>query len=263
MKGSRSAAAALISLAALAFAVVLLGTLQHRWIREVADAERQRMRASIEFAAQHYREDFDRDLTGLFFAFQMPLPEATPDRMLHRYDEWAASSRDPRIVKAIYFVPNDIEKIQLIDPSTRSARPVPWPSSLQSVRPMIAAEISGGPPIRPLVPKAMVLVIPFGIPRVMMERHHQEMMGIHEKVMMMQPMPFSSFTVVELDRGYIARVRLPDLTRRYFDTPEGRQYEAAVVAADDGQVLYRSDDGAAPFRADLSIPIFTVLMRRG
>jgi len=263
MKTSRSAVAALISLAALAFAVILLGTLQHRWIREVADAERQRMRAGIEFAAQHYREDFDRDLTGLFFAFQMPLPEATPDRLLHRYDEWAASSRDPRIVKAIYFVPNDFEKIQLINPSTRSARPVPWPSSLASVRPMIAAEIGGGPPVRPIVSRAMVLVVPCGIPRVMMERHHQEMMAIQQKVMMMQPMPFSSFTVIELDRGYIARVRLPDLTRRYFDTPEGRQYEAAVVASDNGDVLYRSDGGAAPFHADLTLPIFTVLMRRG
>jgi signal transduction histidine kinase len=264
MKMSRSAAAALISLAALAFAVVLLGTLQHRWIREVADAERQRMRAGIEFAAQHYREDFDRDLTGLFFAFQMPLPEATPERLLHRYDEWAASSRDPRIVKAIYFVPNDLEKIQLLDPSTRSAHPVSWPSSLASVRPMIAAEIGGGPPVGPIVSRAMVLVVPGGIPRVMMERHHQEMMGIQQKVMMMQPMPFSSFTVIELDRGYIARVRLPDLTHRYFDTPEGRQYEAAVVASDNGDVLYRSDGSAAPFRADLTLPIFNVLsLRRG
>ncbi|HEX3579750.1 MAG TPA: HAMP domain-containing sensor histidine kinase [Thermoanaerobaculia bacterium] len=264
MKTSRSAVAALISLAALAIAVVLLGTLQHRWIRQVADAERQRMRAGIEFAAQHYREDFDRDLTGLFFAFEMPLPEATPDHLLHRYDEWAASSRDPRIVKAVYFVPNDIERIQLIDPSTRSARPVPWPASLASVKPLIAAEIGGGPPVRPILPRAMVLVVPCGIPRVMMERHHQEMMGIHQKVMMMEPMPFSSFTLIELDRRYIARVRLPDLTRRYFDTPEGRQYEAAVVAPDGGDVLYRSDGGTAPFRADLSLPIFSVLnLRRG
>jgi signal transduction histidine kinase len=259
MKGSRSAVAALISLAALATAIILLGTLQHRWIREVADAERQRMRAGIEFAAQHYREDFDRDLTGLFFAFQMPLPEATPDHMLHRYDEWAASSRDPRIVKAIYFVPDDFEKIQLIDPATRSARPVSWPASLASVRPMIAAEVRGGSPVRPFLPTSMVLVVPCGIPRVMMERHHQEMMGIHQKVMMMESMPFSAFTVVELDRAYIARVRLPELTRRYFDTPEGRQYEAAVVASDSGEVLYRSDGGTAPFQADFTVPIFGIL----
>ena len=179
MKGSRSAVAALISLAALASALVLLGTLQHRWIREVADAERQRMRAGIEFAAQHYREDFDRNLTTLFFSFQMPFQDASTDRLLHRYDEWAASSRDPRIVKAIYFVPKDFEKIQRIDPSTRSARPVPWPASLTSIRPMLAAEIAGGPPVRPVVPGAMVLVIPFGMPRMMMERHHQEMASLN------------------------------------------------------------------------------------
>jgi signal transduction histidine kinase len=262
MKTSRSALAALISLAALAFAVILLGTLQHRWIREVADAERQRMRAGIEFAAQHYREDFDRDLTGLFFAFQMPLPEATPERLLHRYDEWAASSRDPHIVKAIYFVPEDFEKIQLIDPSTRSARPVSWPASLASVRTMIAAEVAGGAPVRPMLPRSMVLVVPCGIPRMMMERHHQEMMGIQQKVMMRDPMPFSAFTVVELDRNYIARVRLPDLTRRYFDTPEGRQYEAAVVASDGREILYRSDGSTAPFLADFDIPIFGVLALR-
>jgi signal transduction histidine kinase len=262
MKTSRSAAAALISLAVLAFAVVLLATLQHRWIREVADAERQRMRAGIEFAAQHYREDFDRDLADLFLSFQMPLPEVTPDRILHRYDEWAASSRDPRILKAIYFVPNDFEKIQLIDLSTRSARPVAWPDSLASVRPMIASEIGGGPPVRPMLPRAMVLVVPCGIPRAMIERHHQEMMGMQQKVMMMERMPPSAFMVIELDRGYIARVRLPDLTRRYFDTAEGRQYEAAVVSSDGNDVLYRSDGGAAPFRADLSLPIFGVPMLR-
>ncbi|MEA2344982.1 MAG: two-component system, OmpR family, phosphate regulon sensor histidine kinase PhoR, partial [Thermoanaerobaculia bacterium] len=97
------------------------------------------------------------------------------------------------------------------------------------------------------------------IPRVMMERHHQEMMGIHQKVMMMESMPFSAFTVIELDRSYIARVRLPELTRRYFDTPEGRQYEAAVVASDSGEVLYRSDGGTAPFQADFTVPIFGIL----
>ena len=116
MKGSRSAVAAFISLAVLAFALIVLGTLQYRWIGDLADAERQRMRAGIEFAAHHFSDDFDHELTRMFFAFQMPLPEATPEHLLHRYDEWAASSRDPRIVKAIYFVPpNDIDHLQLID----------------------------------------------------------------------------------------------------------------------------------------------------
>ena len=92
----------------------------------------------------------------------------------------------------------------------------------------------------------------------MMERHHQEMAGLQQKVMMMHPMPSSAFTIIELDRDYMARVMLPDLTRHYFDTPQGRQYEVAIVASDNGDVLYRSDDRSVPFRADLVLPIFSV-----
>jgi signal transduction histidine kinase len=70
--------------------------------------------------------------------------------------------------------------------------------------------------------------------------------------------PCPAFTLIQLDRDYITRVLLPDLTRRYFDTPDGRQYEVAIIAADGHDVLYRSDDSNAPFRADLKLPIFSV-----
>jgi signal transduction histidine kinase len=262
MKGSRSVAAALISLVILGAALVVLGTLQYRWIGQMADAERQRMRAGIEFAAHHYSDEFDHELTRMFFSFQIAPIEATPERLLHRYDEWAASSRDPHMVKAIYFVPpNQLDTPQRIDPAARTVRPVPWPATLATVRPLLAAEIAGGQPTRPIVPRAMAMIIPCGIQRLVMERHHQEialMTGLQQKVMMMHPMPSSAFMVIELDRDYITHVMLPDLTRRYFDTPEGRQYEVAVTASDSADVLYRSDDRSAPFHADLVLPIFSV-----
>jgi len=266
MKGSRSAAAALISIAILGVALVVLGTLQYRWIGAMADAERQRMRAGIEFAAHHFSDDFDHELTRIFLSFQMPLPDATTERFLHHYDEWSASARDPRLVKGIYFVSGGLETIQFINPSTRTMTPVPWPASLASLRPLLAAEIAGGQPVRPVNPRAMALVIPCGLPRMMVERHHQEMAamsGLKQKVMMMHPMPSSAFTVVELDRDYIARVLLPDLTRHYFVTPQGRQYEVAIVSSDNGDTLYRSDNDTTPFHAELVLPIFSVrLMRR-
>jgi hypothetical protein len=68
MNGSRSAAVTLISLAVLGAALIVLGTLQYRWIGEMADSERQRMRAGIEFAAHHYSDDFDHELTRMFSA---------------------------------------------------------------------------------------------------------------------------------------------------------------------------------------------------
>src|SRR3954463_6960801 len=120
MKGSRSAAAALISIAILGVVLVVLGTLQYHWIGAMAHAERERMRAGIEFAAHHFSDDFDHELTRIFISFQMPLPEASADHLLRRYDEWAASSRDPRLVKGIYFVSGDLENIQFLNTSTRT-----------------------------------------------------------------------------------------------------------------------------------------------
>jgi hypothetical protein len=70
--------------------------------------------------------------------------------------------------------------------------------------------------------------------------------------------PNPAYTIVQLDRDYINRTLLPDLTHRYFDTPEGRQYEVAIIAPEDGQMIYRSDGGSGRFHADLRLPIFSV-----
>jgi signal transduction histidine kinase len=267
MKGSRSAAAALISLAVLIAALIVLGTLQYRWIGDLANAERQRMRTGIEFAAHHFSDEFDHELTRMFLAFQLPMPDATADHLLHRYDEWAAAARDPKIVRAVYFVPPFApDHLQSIDPATRSVRPAEWPASLASLRPMIAEEAAGGRPVPgPIVPGVMALVIPCGGMRhAMIEKHLAEMsarapMQMHMKM----PEGCPGYTIVEIDSGYLSRVFLPDLTHRYFDTPNGREYDVAIVSPEDGATMYRSDASSAPFRADIVLPIFSVrVMRR-
>jgi len=267
MKGSRSAAAALISLTVLTAALIVLGTLQYRWIGDLANAERQRMRAGIEFAAHHFSDEFDHELTRMFLAFQLPMPDATADHLLHRYDEWAAAARDPKIVRAVYFVPPfEPDHLQLIDPATRSVRPAAWPASLAVLRPMIAEEAAGGRPVPgPIVGGVMALVIPCGGMRRAMIEQHVAAMAMHEpmEMHMKRPAGCPGYTIVEIDDGYLARVFLPEMTRRYFDTPSGREYDVAIVSPDNGATLYRSDSAALPFRADIVLPIFSVrAMRR-
>jgi signal transduction histidine kinase len=270
MKGSRSAAAALISLAVLTAALVVLGTLQYRWIGDLADAERQRMRAGIEFAAHHFSDEFDHELTRMFLAFQLPMPDATADHLLHRYDEWSAAARDPKIVRAVYFVPPfEPDHLQFIDPATRSVRPAEWPASLASLRPMIAEEASGGRPVPgPIVDGVMALVIPCGGMRHAMIERHRAAMAVQPPMEMHMKMPEGGcpgYTIVEIDGNYLSRVFLPEMTRRYFDTPNGREYDVAIVSPDNGATLYRSDaaNATAPFRADIVLPIFSVrAMRR-
>lgn len=262
MKGSRSAIAVLISLAVLTAALIILGTLQYKWIGEMADAERLRMRAGIEFAAHHFGDDFDHELTHMFLAFQMPLPETTPENLLRRYDEWSASARDPRMIKNVYLVnTNEIGNLNVVDSASHSVKPVAWAASLDAARPVIAAAAAGGQPARPIVPHAFLMVIPCGgMQKIMMERHHEGMMVMPRMHLLpkIEGGVCPAVTVIQLDRDYITRVMLPDLTHRYFDSPDGRQYEVAIVAADGGDVLYRSDEKTAPFRADLKLPVFSV-----
>jgi signal transduction histidine kinase len=265
MKGSRSAIAALISLAVLTAALIVLGTLQYRWIGNMADAERQRMRTAIDFAAHHYADEFDHELTRMFLAFQLPMPDAPSDALLHRYDEWAAAARDPKIVRAIYLVPPaDPDQLESIDLATKSVHPAAWPASLATLRPMIANEAAGGPPLPgPIVPGVMALVVPNGgMRRAMVERHMAEMAMQVPMHMAPAELHRPGYTIVELDRDYLARVFLPELTRHYFDTPNGREYEIAIVSPESGETLYRSDvtnaGGTPSFRADVTLPIFSV-----
>jgi signal transduction histidine kinase len=244
MRSSRSAAAALVALAVLGAALLVLATLQYRWIGQLADAERARMSASLDFAAHHYADEFDRELGRMFAAFQMPLSEATPENVLRHYNEWAASTRDARLIEAVYFVPaGDADAVQRIDPRAQRAYPTQWPHELADVREMIATDFAGGHPAPPLRHDAAVILVPSG--------------GGMRRRMRMPGDPSPAFTVVQLDRDYLTRVLLPELTHRYFDAPGGNACDVEVAALNVGEVLYRSDDAPGAFNAEIAVPIFT------
>jgi hypothetical protein len=61
------------SLAAAAGLLVLLavlGTLQYRWLGEVSNAERERLRVILRTRATDFSRDFDREITRAYMAFR-------------------------------------------------------------------------------------------------------------------------------------------------------------------------------------------------
>ncbi|HEX5759350.1 MAG TPA: hypothetical protein VF121_09170, partial [Thermoanaerobaculia bacterium] len=84
--------------AALALLLVLLAVLQYRWIAEVSDAERQRLRAGVEAAAQRLAAEIDREVGRAVHSFE-PGPrgggEAGGDhreRLLRQLRSWRGSA---------------------------------------------------------------------------------------------------------------------------------------------------------------------------
>src|SRR3954452_2389061 len=161
MPSNRSALAALLSLLALGGALIMLAVLQYRWIGQLADAERQRMQSSMEFAANHFSDEFDRELTRLFVAFQGPLRDASAETSQRRFDEWVTTARDPRIVKTLWFVPSgELDQLQRLDPETHSAVPAQWPPELAAAREVIASEFAGLHRLKIVMPNEALLLVP-------------------------------------------------------------------------------------------------------
>src|SRR3954469_11520060 len=113
----------------------LLATLQFHWLGQISDAERDRMRATLETGASAFARDFDSELTRAYLLFQIdPLgtAEDLPIGFAARYDRWHATSKYPRLVKHFYLFTSDgTTRLQKFDPSTRSLSVVDWPASMQ------------------------------------------------------------------------------------------------------------------------------------
>src|SRR4051812_41646737 len=90
--------------------IVLLATLQYSWLGQISDAERQRMRASIETRAAEFAKDFDQEITRAYLLFQPDAAHREDDeakRLTERYERWQATARFPRMLKALYRVTRD------------------------------------------------------------------------------------------------------------------------------------------------------------
>ncbi len=267
MGSNRSALAALFSLIALGGALIVLGVLQYRWLGQLADSERQRMKASIEFAASHFSDEFDRELTRLFIPFQGPLRDASAELAQRRFDEWVSSARDPRLVKMIWFVPSEqIDQLQRLDPETHSVVPGEWTPELARAREVIDGAFHGRHRLRLVLPGDSLLIVPSGERRRREGRPPpppppppREGEGEFDR----RPPPPEeggpgrppAFTIIQLDREHLTRDMLPELARRYFQ----EQYDFQIASEDRRDVLYRSDPAHDPFKAELTVPIFRIL----
>ena len=65
---------------ALAALLALLAFLQYRWLGQVSEGERQRLKATLEARARDFARDFDREVTRAVGTFHVPpTPEGSLD----------------------------------------------------------------------------------------------------------------------------------------------------------------------------------------
>src|SRR6187455_1718790 len=85
--------------------ILLLATLQYRWLGQISGAERERMTANLNTRATAFAQDFDREITRAYLLFQMdPMRQDTNPAagLVTRYDRWQATARFPKMIKEVY-----------------------------------------------------------------------------------------------------------------------------------------------------------------
>src|SRR3954468_2692607 len=138
----------------LVVALAVLATLQVRWINDLSAADEQRRRGALDFAARRLADDVTRECMRLHDALdQVPLE---PAELQHRYEEWSASGREPKLLEAMYVAepgPGGPE-LWRVDLRTGELAPVPWVDALDPVRSFARGGPEAQPPRRmPIVPQ--------------------------------------------------------------------------------------------------------------
>src|SRR6266404_4367532 len=91
---------------ALVLLLALLATLQYRWIGEVSEAERDRMRASARQAADGVAADFNREISRALDEFGLPPGSSGADEGIGAHiagaaKRWSAESKFPSLLAGV------------------------------------------------------------------------------------------------------------------------------------------------------------------
>jgi signal transduction histidine kinase len=272
------------AVAGLLVALVLLATLQYRWVGQVGEAERARLQSGARARAEQLAQDFDREVTRAFALLQIDEDMLAPDggeRYAARFERWSARSEHPGLVAAVYVMAPDKGTLALrrFDKAQRTFVAAEWPPAMAALRARFEGTEAGpgrserGPrgPFGVVDDEVPAIVSPIfpppppvsgpGAEHAPAERGAAVERGAFgERGVFVERGPFgeragfahspaAGFTIVELNRGYIENEFLPALAGRYFAI--GGEFDYCVVVTtrrEPRTVVYRSDpaDGLHP-----------------
>ena len=117
-----------VPLLLLAIALAVIGTLQYRWLDQVAEAERQQMRRTLEFASERLEGEITTQLHTVFRAFI----GAEDQDVRWMLEDWESEPLEHDLVAAIYVAERDGSEwtVHLLDRETRELTDAPLPPAL-------------------------------------------------------------------------------------------------------------------------------------
>jgi signal transduction histidine kinase len=253
----------------------LLAVLQYRWLGQVSEGERERMKNNLVASARQFCQDFDGELTALYLFFQqIPTPfsqqadqtfaqASTQDNFAVRYRRWRESSAHPNLVKEIYQTElgeND-GKLARFNPETGVFETCEWPDNLLKLRKSLEERRAARESARLILSESFErkvkinlgdgagdnkIVYQFGLGSV-----DEDLPGLIIPIgdpLNKESFPIpdaKSYRIVALNAETIKQVLIPELVKRHFGGAEAGEYRIAVATRNrPDEAIYLSDVGA-------------------
>ena len=227
----------LLAAAVLLVLLAILATLQYRWLGEVSEAERERMRASLRTRATELAQEFDAELTRAYVAFHVGSDQLDADAaaaLADAYARWQASAKIPALVSAVYMADGrmlDSAELRRLDPAARTLTPIEWPPELSAALArthQALPQVVGGPPSAPSMLFADAIdsrtpALLIAVPRFKRSTENGRIRFISD------PAAGARLVIVTLDAGQLQRQLLEPLVAKYFGEGTGSEYLVTVA----------------------------------
>jgi signal transduction histidine kinase len=233
-------------IAALIVALPMLAVLQYRWLGQVSDAERERLRSTWRTAADRLARDVDRELARAFLHFQLASltgGEAAAAAYGDRLSTWHATAPHPRLIRAAWHFTRSAEGPRSFA-FTRDGRlePVPWPAALASWRDRVAAELaqpalslhSASPGLPTVIEDLPAIVVQLA------------QVQVPESGKVIARPTLAGLTILQLDAEFLSAELIPRLVRRHFESVLTEGQLAVFGGEHRDRVLYRSEPSVDP-----------------
>jgi hypothetical protein len=260
----------LIAAAVLTGLLVTLALLQYRWLGEVGEAERARMRAGLQTRAADFTQAFDRELTQIYVAFhgEPGTIGLDPAHAIAAQLATAQAAAVPGLIRDVFLLESQGPRagmLQRFDPVSRALQPADWPPPLEAWR-LRAAHVVPVGPVAGILPifiadavdasaPALIIPVPF-VRRIDLDSGA----GSGRFAVVPDPGGTARTVIVWLDADRLRRQLLEPLIAKYFGDGDASEYLISIVERDaPSRVVYASakdavvDEQTADVSAECSI----------
>jgi signal transduction histidine kinase len=203
---------------AVAALILILAVFQYRWISQVSEGERIRLRAAVNGGVARVAQEFNGEITRAFVSLQMGRPDSAMEETSQRVAGWMSSSPYRRIIRGLYRTrggKDGLSEILRFNPSTEQFEATTWPVSLAELRGRLMSRLKG---------------LPNGGPPMTVEEDVPAIVGRRPSgPPFTDPDVVSGWSIAEIDLDFVQRELLPQLIAKNFSV----DYEVAVVRRSD------------------------------